>query len=155
MSDPTQPPVDPTKNDPTRSDPTGSMPAGSSVPPAYESPAAPVYPSYPAPGTPAAPAYGQPPAYGQNPYGQQNPQDKYNVLAIISLVSAFFVSLVAVITGHMAMSQIKKTGEKGYGLALWGLILGYLGIVTGIIFAFIFIAILVSGAATSSSFNSL
>ena len=149
MSDPTPPPVDPTRNDPTRNDPTGSMPSGSSVPPAYETPAAPAYPSYPAPGTPAATAY------GQNPYGQQNPQDKYNVLAIISLVSAFFISLVAVITGHMAMSQIKKTGEKGYGLALWGLILGYLGIVVGIIFAFIFIAILVSGAATSSSFNTL
>ncbi|SEM90694.1 DUF4190 domain-containing protein [Cryobacterium sp. TMT1-3] len=150
MSDPTQPPVDPTRNDPT-----SSQPAGPSVPPAYGTPAAPAYPSSPAPGIQAAPAYGQPAAYGQNPYGQQNAQDKYNVLAIISLVSAFFVSLVAVITGHMAMSQIKKTGEKGYGLALWGLILGYLGIVSGIIFVGIFIAILVSGAATSSSFNSL
>ena len=152
MSDPTQPPVDPTRNDPTRNDPMSWQPAETNVPPAYETPAT---PNYPTPGTPAAPSYGQPPAYGQNPYGQQNPQDQYNVLAIISLVSAFFISLVAVITGHMAMSQIKKTGEKGYGLALWGLILGYLGLVSGIIVAFIFIAILVSGAATSSSFNSL
>ncbi|MDJ0337711.1 DUF4190 domain-containing protein [Cryobacterium sp. PH31-O1] len=146
MSDPTQPPVDP-----TNSDPISSQPAGPSVPPVNGVPAAPAYPSYPAPGTPAAPAYGQPPAYGQNPYGQQNPQDKYNVLAIISLVSAFFISLVAVITGHMAMSQIKKTGEKGYGLALWGLILGYLGIVISIIGVFILIAIIVSGAATTGS----
>ncbi|TFD66859.1 DUF4190 domain-containing protein [Cryobacterium ruanii] len=152
MSDPTQPPVDPTRNDPTN-----AKPADSSGPPAY--------PSYPAPGAPVAsdgqdpayaqaPAYGQPPAYGQNPYGQQNAQDKYNVLAIISLVSVFFISLVAVITGHMAMSQIKKTGEKGYGLALWGLILGYLGIVVYIIIGIVFVAILVTGAASTTSFNS-
>ena len=152
MSDPTQPPVDPTRNDPTN-----AKPVDSSAPPAY--------PSYPAPDAPAAPdgqapayaeapAYGQPPAYGQNPYGQQNAQDKYNVLAIISLVSAFFISLVAVITGHMAMSQIKKTGEKGYGLALWGLILGYLGIVVYIIIGIVFVAILVSGAASTTSFTS-
>lgn len=65
------------------------------------------------------------------PYG--SPAPKTNVLAIVSLVSAFFISLVAVITGHLALSQIKKTGEGGRGLAIAGLILGYVGIVGGII----------------------
>jgi hypothetical protein len=40
-------------------------------------------------------------------------------------VSAFFIALVAIITGHIALSQIKKTGEQGRGLALAGLIIGY------------------------------
>ncbi|WP_172582826.1 DUF4190 domain-containing protein [Subtercola boreus] len=58
---------------------------------------------------------------------------KYNVLAIVSLVTAFVVSLAAIITGHIALSQIKRTGEKGRGLAIAGLVLGYLGILAGII----------------------
>ena len=64
--------------------------------------------------------------YGQQPDGQQPfPQaPKTNTLAIISLVSAFFVSLAAIITGHIALGQIKRSGESGRGLALAGLILG-------------------------------
>ncbi|MBG6213095.1 MAG: DUF4190 domain-containing protein [Cryobacterium sp.] len=146
MSDPTQPPVDP----------ASSKPTDSSVPPAYETPAA---PAYPAPGAPAAPAYGQasaygqPPAYGQNPYGQQSPQDKYNVLSIISLVTSILgISIVGVITGHIGMSQIKKTGEKGRALALWGLILGYLGFALGLIGGIIIAAIVIGSATTGSTY---
>ncbi len=36
--------------------------------------------------------------------------------------------LVAVVTGHVARSQIKRTGEGGDGLALAGLIGGYVAI---------------------------
>src|SRR6266851_5686075 len=36
--------------------------------------------------------------------------------------------LVAIITGHVARSQIKRTGEAGEGLALAGLIAGYVSI---------------------------
>ncbi|MCU1569638.1 MAG: hypothetical protein JWR33_379 [Naasia sp.] len=78
----------------------------------------------------------------------------YNVLAIISLVTAFFVSLAAIITGHIALGQIKKTGEKGRGLAIAGLILGYAGIVAGIIAIIIWISLFASlassGAITTS-----
>jgi uncharacterized protein YacL len=91
------------------------------------------------------PAYQQAPAYssaqGYTGYGQPA-SDRYNVLAIVSLVSAFFVSLAAVITGHIALSQIKRTGEKGRGLAIAGLVLGYLGMIAGLIVGLIvFLAI--------------
>jgi hypothetical protein len=111
MTDPNQPPVNP----PSDNQPT--------PPPAYAPPAAPAYGS-----APAAPA-----AYSAEGYGVPSAGEKYNVLAIISLVSAFFVSLAAVICGHIALSQIKKTGEKGRGLAIAGLVLGYLGLVSGLI----------------------
>lgn len=52
-----------------------------------------------------------------------------NTLSIVSLVTAFVCSLAAVITGHIALSQIKRTGEAGRGLAIAGLVLGYVGIV--------------------------
>ncbi|CAN5300610.1 hypothetical protein BH09ACT6_BH09ACT6_27550 [soil metagenome] len=91
----------------------------------------------PVPPTPQfAPALVQPPA-----------SEKYNVLAIVSLVSAFLVSLVAVVTGHIALSQIKKSGEKGRGLAIAGLILGYLGILAGIVAAIVLVVLLATGAA--------
>lgn len=36
--------------------------------------------------------------------------------------------LVAVITGHMGLSEIKKTGEPGRGMAIAGLVMGYAGL---------------------------
>ncbi len=111
--------------------PAGAVPPVPPAPPA-SAPAAPAAPAYNAP---AAPAYGETaPAYGQPAYGQPaTGPAKTNVLAIISLVSAFFVSLAAIITGHIALSQIKKTGEQGRGLAIAGLIIGYIGFVVGLI----------------------
>ena len=118
-----------------------SAPNGDAAVPAPEVPAAPQY----APAPPAAdasgqaPAYGQQQPYGQQPYGQQGygaplAEQKYNVLAIISLVTAFVgISLAAIITGHIALSQIKRTGEKGRGLAIAGLVLGYVSIAAAII----------------------
>ncbi|MGR0319199.1 DUF4190 domain-containing protein [Agromyces sp. ZXT2-3] len=117
-------------------DPNTPDPNASNVPP-------------PPPAPPAQPAYGSTPSYGTSPsYGAPATQQKTNVLAIVSLVSSFFISLVAIITGHIALSQIKKTGEQGRGLAIAGLIIGYIGLVVGIILAIVWFAIL--GAAISS-----
>lgn len=99
------------------------------------------------------PPYPLPPGDQQQPQpGQYQPgnthqpqqmplEPKYNVLAIISLVSAFVISLAAIITGHIALSQIKKTGEKGRGLALAGVILGYIGIVAGAVAILVMITV--------------
>jgi hypothetical protein len=38
----------------------------------------------------------------------------------------FIGGLIAVICGHMAHSQIKRTGEAGAGMATAGLVLGYI-----------------------------
>jgi len=48
-----------------------------------------------------------------------------NTLAIIALIAAFVFPIAGIVVGHLALSQIKKTGEAGHGLALWGTILGY------------------------------
>jgi hypothetical protein len=49
-----------------------------------------------------------------------------NGFAIASLVLGLLGgNLLAVIFGHVARSQIRRTGESGDGLALAGLILGY------------------------------
>ncbi len=67
----------------------------------------------------------------------------YNPWAIVSvsfaastvLGSWFFGGIVAVVTGHVARHQIKKTGEAGASLALAGLIGGYVAV--GLFLAFI------------------
>jgi hypothetical protein len=79
------------------------------------------------------------------------PAAKWNVLSIISLVTAVLgINLAAIITGHIALSQIKKTGEQGRVLAIIGLVLGYLEIVFWIIFIIIYVAIFATAASVGT-----
>lgn len=56
-----------------------------------------------------------------------------NSLAVVSLVAGILswllcpivAAIVAVVTGHLARSQIRTSGESGGGLAIAGLVLGY------------------------------
>ena len=59
-----------------------------------------------------------------------------NTLAVVSLASALtgIGALMAIITGHISLSQIKRSGENGKVLAVVGLVLGYLNILMWIIF---------------------
>ena len=62
-----------------------------------------------------------------------------NGFAIVSLVlSLVGLSVLAIIFGHVAKSQVRRTGETGSGLATAGLILGYLELlvsVGGVVYA--------------------
>ena len=67
------------------------------------------------------------------PQAQPQAQAKNNRLAVASLVLSLLWlfglgSLLAVVLGHMALSQIKRTGEMGRGFAIAGLVLGYLAL---------------------------
>jgi hypothetical protein len=64
------------------------------------------------------------------------PVTKTNGLATASLacgLAQFAVGPVAIVLGHVARSQIKRTGEQGAGLALAGLILGWAAVILGIV----------------------
>lgn len=52
---------------------------------------------------------------------------KLNSLAVVSLATAVsgFGAVAGVITGHVALAQIKKTGQAGRPAALAGIIVGY------------------------------
>jgi len=47
-------------------------------------------------------------------------------MAIASLICAFVFAPLGIIFGHVSLSQIKRTGEEGHGLAIAGLIISYL-----------------------------
>ncbi|SNT21778.1 protein of unknown function [Actinomadura meyerae] len=83
---------------------------------------------------PYAQSYSQPPAVQHHYYGASMPvAPPTNGMATASLVCGligFFAcgvtSVLAIIFGHVSLSQIKRTGEGGHGMAVTGLILGYL-----------------------------
>lgn len=52
---------------------------------------------------------------------------------VAQLMFGPFATVPAIVFGHMAQSQIKRTGERGAGLALAGLVLGWGAVVFGII----------------------
>lgn len=95
------------------------------VAPPPDAPAAqPVWPSFPTPATtPAGPAYG---------YQPPRPTDG---LAIASLVLSLvwmlgLGSICAVVLGHVSRGRAKREGREKSGVALAGLIIGYLGVVS-------------------------
>ena len=63
-----------------------------------------------------------------------------NGFAIVSLITALvgLGGILAVIFGHIARSQIRRTGERGWGMATAGLIIGYIGIVVGVAVAIVY-----------------
>ena len=96
--------------------------------------------------TPGAPPVAP---YGYGAY----PTRKTNGLAVASLVLSIvgFLwilplvgSVAGAIMGHIALGQIKRTGEGGRGMALAGVIIGWAGVallLLGVLFLFFVVAV--------------
>ena len=89
-------------------------------------------------------------ATGPTPAGSAivRPPPGTNGLAIASLACSLaqfairpLATIPAIVCGHMARSQIKRTGEQGAGLALAGLTLGRTAVILGILFIVLGLAI--------------
>lgn len=83
--------------------------------------------------------------------------ERTNTLSIVALVLGIVIPIGGIICGHIALSQIKKTGEKGHGLALAGTIIGYaftiLGILGIIAYIALFATLISSGAMNGASLS--
>ena len=101
--------------------------------------------------------YGQQPPYGHpDPYGQQPmygygypvpPKSQTNaivslVLSVVGFATCGVTSIVGVIFGHIAMGKIKRGEEDGYGMALAGIIVGYVVIVGYLLFVLFYIGLM-------------
>jgi hypothetical protein len=135
-------PTDPAAGTP----PTTAYPYGAATPPATGYPATgypAATPGYAYPATTPAGGYSYPlSAYG---YGYGQVQRKTNGLAIGALVTGIaalplsicygvggiIAGLVGAILGHVARRKIRERGEDGGGMALAGIICGYLGVLLG------------------------
>ena len=93
-----------------------------------------------------------PQAYAPPPY---NPNAKTNGLAIASIILAFTgFSIVAVVLGHIAVSQIKARNEGGSPLAVIGIVVGYLGCLGWLIFwGVIIVSLIATGVAITEYQN--
>ncbi|BDV30222.1 DUF4190 domain-containing protein [Microbacterium terricola] len=91
-------------------------------PPAYVAPPEPNVYTHPA--YPAAP----PGAYGQAPVGERPGR----TMGIVAFILSFFVQLVALILGIVALVQSRKAGQKN-GFAVAAIIISSVLIVVGII----------------------
>ncbi|ALJ21098.1 DUF4190 domain-containing protein [Microbacterium sp. No. 7] len=111
-------------SDPQNANPTPPPYEGATPPPpAYGS--APQYPVAP----PAADPYGQ----GAYPAGPANPG---KTLGIVAFILSFFLQLIAVILGIVALVQSRKAGQKnGFAVAaiIISIVLMVIGIIIGIV----------------------
>jgi hypothetical protein len=133
--------------------------------PTYQPPTGPTTEQQPYPSQPYQPYPTQePPPYTggyappQQPYSQQPypsyaqpqyapgpgypPAGPTSGMAIASLVCSLLgIGLVGVILGHLALNEIKKSNgyTQGRGLAIAGLIIGYLQIAAGVVIILFFI----------------
>lgn len=116
------------------------------------------------PQPPAAPQQMAPPSYGWQPSGGQpmaygTPQATSSTAAIISLifgiVSWFALpligALIAIVSGHMARGEIRRSGGNlgGDGMAMAGLILGYLNLLVTIGVICVFFMLLVAAGSAA------
>ncbi|SNT61366.1 protein of unknown function [Asanoa hainanensis] len=159
--DPTVPMADPT----VPSQPVYPAPAQPAYPPAERYPAAPAYPA--TPGYPPAPGYPAPAGYPGSEYaapvsaypGYGYPAaPKTNGLAIAALVCSLaglvtcISAPVGAILGHVARKQIRERGEGGDGMALAGIIVGW--ILTALLLGYLaFIIIMVIIGANEGMFD--
>lgn len=83
--------------------------------------------------------------------GYPRPIPPMNSYAITALVSSLVLAPLGIIFGHVSLNQIRRTGEAGRGLAVGGLVIGYLGTISA---AVVGIVLLVSVNSITSSVTS-
>lgn len=128
-----------------------TSPRGNPPPPGYPPPPPGGYPppppgGYPPPGhypPPPPGGYPPPPPGGYPPPYSYGPQYGYraypapgatNGFAIASLVcSCIGIGLLGIIFGHVARRQIRVQGQGGDGMAIAGIVLGWVGLVISVI----------------------
>lgn len=99
----------------------------------------PPMPGYPPPeyGAPYPGGYGPPPGY--QPGYQPAPQGGTNKLAIGSIVASVLGllcgigSIIGIVLGALALNQIKRSREGGYGLAVAGIVIGVASLLISIV----------------------
>jgi hypothetical protein len=93
-----------------------------------------------------------PPSYTLG--GHQPRPTRFNRLAVVSACLwpvLLLGSIGSIVTGHIALRQIRRTHERGRALALVGLVLGYVSLASSIIFVVVFSAIIVANVVHAAS----
>ncbi|WP_454792034.1 sensor domain-containing protein [Mycolicibacterium lutetiense] len=84
------------------------------------------------------------------PPQSSSPRDEANTLATLSVVFAFVFAPAGAVLGHLGLSQIKRTGQRGRDRALVGLSLSYALIVVAVA-ALVIWAVVPSSPSTTTA----
>jgi len=93
--------------------------------------------------------YGQPPVYGYGYPAAPKPQTNAIlalVLSCVGLATCGVTAIAGVIFGHIAMGRIKRGEEDGRGMALAGVIIGYVVIAGWLLYLAIIIIAIIAAA---------
>ena len=94
----------------------------------------PDYPPPPMPGPPPPPSFPPPGAAGsQAPTGLNGYATASLVVGVVGLVVPL-AAIVAIVCGHVALSQLNRTEQDGRNMAVGGTVLGYVGFVYTVVF---------------------
>lgn len=55
-------------------------------------------------------------------------QSEFNIFAVLSIIFCWFAGILGLVFGYIALSQIKRTGQRGRGLALAGVIISWIAV---------------------------
>jgi hypothetical protein len=82
------------------------------------------------PGVPPGAPPGYPGAYGYPAYPVQRPTNGFAIASLVlGIVWIYWIgSVLALIFGYIARKQIRERGEGGDGLAIAGIVLGWVGV---------------------------
>jgi hypothetical protein len=80
----------------------------------------------------------RPDASGLSDGGTDLAINETNTLAVFSFMASIFFflwlpSILAIVLGSIALSRIERTGQAGKGLAMLGIVLGFIGMIGGIV----------------------
>jgi hypothetical protein len=92
-----------------------------------------------------------PPSQPYQPYPPARPTNGLAIAALVCGIAAFATGITcipAIICGHLARREIRRTGEQGDGMAIAGLVCGYVGGILSIA-AILVIGLLAARAASS------
>lgn len=81
------------------------------------------------------------------PSGAGTAGTETNPLAIVGFVLSLFIPIAGLVTGYVSLSQIKRTGQAGRGLALAAVVIGWVSTALGILWI-----VLVLVAANQSTY---
>jgi uncharacterized protein DUF4190 len=128
--------------------PTGTDPAISQQPGWTPPPSSPEQLGYPAqPGYPGQPGWTPPPGYPPYPayvYAPAQPTNGMAIASMVTSIAAFVIcgglfGIVGAILGHVARKQCRERGEQGEGMALAGIIVGWIGFGIGLLIITLYI----------------
>ncbi|RGE24283.1 DUF4190 domain-containing protein [Leucobacter sp. wl10] len=78
-----------------------------------------------------------------------------NTYALLAIIFAFLSPIAGIVFGHLGLSQVKRTGDAGRGIALTGLIISYAYFLFIALFVILYVGFIVAMIGAFGSMSSM